>query len=435
MSINSLKTLITNPTFKTLAYIQAALDDSDDVLRATPMTRSPYHLLALLMMWLLVSQESKSNIIKRINEYQRAHLESSKPLTIVDLDTFTSQLGWEQLVSELNISSSSFFKLTLPQNVILQLQAIGAKAHIPQDFLTRSLQAGAPQEIIVTTTICQQFKWAETFDDYFQNWYVPQSTFQLSNDFKSLLLKMKAELSPTEQEQSVKQIGAFCITANRKKTFSEKPVSDSYGVRILHHDSSELAAQIPKNTKINQGLYSAFEGATLKGDVPITAVQVELEGSSYFNQNGVGVEQTQRVFMDGCAMLQRQQQEQEYIHFDIEVSEVHALFVDSLIAIHFSEPCESELTALSLAAENPFISLMGALIDKHETPYKEDSHHHASNPNIKEIIKIYPDRMTHRAVLDTAFANKEAQKKLGGFFVKKDDKTSKRVASSHCCVM
>lgn len=395
--INSLRSLLVNPTFAILIQAQAVLDDKDTVLQKSQMTRSPFQLLALPIMWLLATKGSKKGIVKRINENVHSALGASKNITVSDLDNLTNQLDWKKLAVELNASPTSFFKILLPKQVFRNVKI----PQIPTEFLNAIIKEGSSDQIEISTTINQHFKWVDKLSNHDEHWSVPSSTFTLSKGLLAALEKIKPQVPQEEKKSADFTIGTFNIKAYRCKTYSKTPVEDAYGVKIFNAALTEFRAELPKDSLINSGLYSAFVGATLQGELPVLAIAVKLAGESYFNQYGVGVEQTQKILASGCCGRESIKEEQYYFYFDIVVTSTHALFANSLIAINYSQPNQQITLSKENVDRDVFITLFGVPV----TPGKA-----LSNDDLKfcrsmhqqsiDVVELHTHPLSHCSVLN-----------------------------------
>lgn len=393
-----LSDLLRNKTFRTLVEVQAVLDDRDEVLNKSPMTRSPYQVLAIAMLWLVTSEESKPKIIKQLNDIIQHHLGESQIIKVTDLNQLANEIDWKAHAKELNMSSESFLKLTLTKEVAEKLKLAFEKLGVT-DFLTNIIKIDTKKVLVVTTTIQHKYLWAETFGDSSKRfWTVPSEAYEFSDDLIKELEGIKHEMSVKGLDKFHKDLGAFQVSANKWKIYATEKVKDSYHVSIAHGMLPELKAALAENTKINLGLYSVFIGATLEGDFLIESVIVELEGSSYFNKEGAGVMQEQRVICEGCCGPSYKGMEQEYTSFTIKIGHLYALFVDSLIAINYDgSPKES------VSANKPLILLKGVALEGGE---KESFVRQGLEDwmpgfpeRVKTVVDIYPHPISHRDVM------------------------------------
>ncbi len=409
MSINSLKNLLDNSTFKTLAQLQALLDEQDAVLKNSLMTRSPYQLLALLILWLITQEECKIDVIKQINSIIHTLLppESVEDITVDALNTLTSQLNWATLAQELNTSSTNFFKLTLPQKVIANLKVFVDNTNLmPKEFLASIIdetRAASVNTVKITTTINQQFKWIESFDKHYNSWHIPKSAYNLSKGLLTELDTLKKEITDSDNTSLSKQIGVFNIKVSRIKTLSLTPIEDTLLVSILNDGLDELKAKLSEKTRINSGLYSAFEHTKLLGEFEIKQIKVELGGNSYFNCTGVGVEQTQIALLETCCGYAGKYNKVEYLHFDIEIGSVHALFTDSLIAINFPKGADKNKhknkSQNKNISQDLFISLQGFPTQIHKEPSEQNSYEQLISNKTHNVVTLYSDALSSFSVM------------------------------------
>lgn len=388
MRINSLNALLRDPTFRILVKTQAIQDDQDPVLMQSQMTRSPYQLLALLLLWEITTEKSKAEVVKQINKIcSQQGLASSAFITVTKLNELNRKVDWQKIATDLDNSSGQFCTLLLPKQVIENLKKTKS---ISPEFLAKIVKEELLDKCTIITTIDQRLEWVEPFYSRRDSWVIPKETFTLSPGLIQACQKIKTK----EEVVSSIPIGAFKISAKKMIMESHDPVPDTYAVTIKKGNSDKLIAELKEQTPINTGLYAAFKNATLRGEFPVVAIDVVLDGKAFLDANGVGVEQTQYVQMSGCCGPSFEvKPKQEYFHFDIEVMDVHVLF-DSKIAVNFSESKRAVSSSEQFNIQDIFISLNGYLVkaekrDEFESRLKD-----------RRSIKIYPESLSHQAVID-----------------------------------
>ena len=72
-------------------------------------------------MWLMTEEESKAQVIAKLNNIIQS--QGLPSVTIEELNHLTAEINWKDLTKELNDSSPDFLKLYLPLQVLEALKA------------------------------------------------------------------------------------------------------------------------------------------------------------------------------------------------------------------------------------------------------------------------------------------------------------------------
>ncbi|MFA6301924.1 MAG: hypothetical protein WC627_02185 [Legionella sp.] len=387
-----LTNVMNNPVMRYLSKIQAYLDDQDIQLKQSPITRSPYHIIAFLISWKLIDNQAKPFVITQLQNILQATPISVNPiLTKENVDTFINTINWPDLLAELKYLHPKFIELELPPEVFAAVQN-------HKDSFYSSLKShqlitqGQPKIYKIKTTLNQDGSWKTPFKERYcpitkkVTWMVEDDTFTLSDSLISLI-KQQANAQKTPGEIQT-ELGVFTITTsvNLRKTAISGSGTFCYELFIENQEKKQL--QLEYKNKIDLGLYQAFIGCNFRigsflSDA-IDNVSVEYNANSKIDRIGSQVRQQQEVRLDeGCSGPSNElfQHEVRDVTATILVNSIFALYKTVQIGVHF------DVVKHQLAQQNKDISI--AL-------------HTVNIPN--EVI-LYPLPLTHSYIFKNMQSN------------------------------
>lgn len=335
--MSSLLDLTKNPIFKYLTKVQAFLDDKDDQLKS--VTRSPYHLVAFLISWKLLHDQSKSEVIRRLNQLiETTDVPLLTNLTVAALDDLVNTMDWQELFKDLKDLNPEFLELTLPKGMISAINK-EKNSFFMQLKSSVSLKPGDPNVYNIKTSITEKAEWKTPFLDYGDSgWLVEPETFSVSESLKEFIA---GKANALRREGSVThELGGFSIEISlrlKQVPFSKSGYTD-YNLFINNQRKKRLEVAI--SGQINTGVYAAFMGVqitagTFKGE-PIDKVNVLLKSSVVLDRTGTELHQEQTLlFYKTSGEVHRRTHEIRIITANITVNSLCALYKASQIGVNF----------------------------------------------------------------------------------------------------
>lgn len=289
MSINNFAELIQDPTFIKLAYLQSIFDDADKVFTDGPMTRSPFHMIAFLIVWSGLNGESdRENVINQLNvdAEQKALYSDTEGsyLAAEKIDNLIKTIKWKNIIAEATTTGSSdFFKLSLmlpniePFKLKVKEYCLSLYNAIHGTDILK--ESDKYNKFTISTNVVQNEIWLKPFkSEALDVWEI--ISYKLSDSLSEIMHANKSYKSGYFEIIPGEPYGGHHIYLN---------------VKDLVHDDALTIEQ--RNIKVNEGIYRSFIGTRFSGMQvgSITRVCVSISGKAELNKEGASTEQKQDV--------------------------------------------------------------------------------------------------------------------------------------------